>query len=635
MKRKISLLLLLILPVFGFSQKFEYATLLIPDSLKQNANAVVRLNQLDITISSQRKMKIYTKRVVTVLNEKGQSAIRAVEDYNKSTSITNIEATVYSSAGVLLKKIKRSDFKDQSAADGSTIFSDNRYLYLDYTPTEYPFTVCYESEVITSNTAFIPSWMPITEYYASIQKSILNVSCPEELEFKKKEFNFAGFNIAKIKDSPSQTSYEANTIPAQKKESYSPNFTDIFPRVMMGLTFFHLEGVDGNAKTWEEFGKWYSEKILTGTTELPEETKSKIKALVGNETDPIKKAKIVYKYVQEKSRYVSIQVGIGGWKPMYAKDVDRLGYGDCKALSNYTRALLEAVGVTSYNTILFGSNDKIDIQTDFVSMQGNHMILCLPNNGNYIWLECTSQDDPFGYQGTFTDDRQVVILKPDGGQVLHTRMYPDNENIQISKGSYAISGEGALSGKISIHSEGSQYSARQQIQKMLPAEKEGYYKDYWSNINNLKITKAALDINKETISAVENLEISASGYGALNGNTMMLAVNAYNQSDNIPPRYRKRSSPFEIERGFADSDEIEITLPQNFTLDAKPNNVELKQKFGTYKSEIIVVGPDKIIYKRELKLYKGRYDKSEYDDYRKFMEQISKADTSKIVLTKT
>jgi heterodisulfide reductase subunit A-like polyferredoxin len=31
----------------------------------------------------------------------------------------------------------------------------------------------------------------------------------------------------------------------------------------------------------------------------------------------------------KKSRYVSIQVGIG-WKPMDASDVDRLGYGDCK-----------------------------------------------------------------------------------------------------------------------------------------------------------------------------------------------------------------------------------------------------------------------------------------------------------------
>jgi hypothetical protein len=55
--------------------------------------------------------------------------------------------------------------------------------------------------------------------------------------------------------------------------------------------------------------------------------------------EPIMKAKLIYDYVQQKSRYVSIQVGIGGWKPMDASDVDRLGYGDCKGLTNYTKAL--------------------------------------------------------------------------------------------------------------------------------------------------------------------------------------------------------------------------------------------------------------------------------------------------------
>jgi hypothetical protein len=57
----------------------EYSTMLISDSLKENANAIVRLNQIDITISSQRSMTINTKRVITVLNEKGLSAIDAIE----------------------------------------------------------------------------------------------------------------------------------------------------------------------------------------------------------------------------------------------------------------------------------------------------------------------------------------------------------------------------------------------------------------------------------------------------------------------------------------------------------------------------------------------------------------------------
>jgi hypothetical protein len=154
---------MLFFTTYVFSQKLEYSTLLIPDSLKQNANSVVRLNQIDIGIVSQRNMTVKTKRVVTVLNEKGLGAIDAVESYDKRTTIKAIEATVFDSDGKEIKKIKRKDFKDQSAADGVTVFSDNRYLYLDYTPIQYPFTIVYDSEIETSTTAFIPQWFPLTD----------------------------------------------------------------------------------------------------------------------------------------------------------------------------------------------------------------------------------------------------------------------------------------------------------------------------------------------------------------------------------------------------------------------------------------------------------------------------------------
>ena len=372
------------------AQKSEYAIQFISDSLKINANAVVRFEQIDINIASQQSMTIKTKRVVTILNEYGLSTIQATESYNKSTTIRNIEGIVYDAFGNETKKIKRKDFRDQSAIDGGTLITDDRYLYLDYTPSQYPFTFEFNSEVSTSTTAFIPQWMPINSYAVSVEKCILNVSFPTKLGFKKKEFNFSNFNIQKTEVDVQHLKYVAVNFPAQKKEDYSQSIYKIFPRVMMALEYFNLEGVDGNATNWAEFGKWWSDKILAGTEEIPEATKLKMQTLVGNEKDPIVKAKIIYKYVQEKVRYVSIQEGIGGWKPMLAKDVDRLGYGDCKALTNYTKALLNSVGVTSYYTKLYGDNYKRDIISDFVSQQGNHIILAIPTDDKYIFLECTS-----------------------------------------------------------------------------------------------------------------------------------------------------------------------------------------------------------------------------------------------------
>jgi len=634
MKFKQSCLIFLFFTTLLYSQKTEYSTLLIPDSLKQNANAVVRLNQIDIDISSQRNMNIKEKRVVTVLNEKGLSSIDATEHYDKKTTVRSIEATVFDNFGNEIKRIKRKDFRDQCAIDGITLFSDSRLIYLNYTPTQYPFTIIYESEVETSTTAFIPQWFPLNDYLLSIEKSVLNVSYPANLGFKKMEFNFSNFQIKKMIDTPTQISYTATNIPAQKYEGYSPSFTDIFPKVMMGLELFHLEGVDGNAKTWKEYGQWYSDKILSGTIELSAETKAKMKTLVGDEKAPIKKAKLIYSYVQEKSRYVSIQVGIGGWKPMLANDVDRLGYGDCKALTNYTKALLNAVDVPSYNTLLYGDRNKHDIQSDFVSIQGNHMILSIPDGENYIWLECTSQDDPFGYQGTFTDDRNVLIIKPDGGEIVRTKIYPDKGNTQINKGNYSLSENGNFSGTISMVSEGSQYSRKAPIEKMQPTDKEAHYKDFWDNISNLKINKTTFSNDKEKVSFTENLEITADNYSKISGNNMIFVVNAFSQYTGSIKRIRNRKTPFEIQRGAYDTDEIAIALPSSFSIEFMPQNFELNSKFGEYKTETIKKDDKNLVYKRTLFLKKGLYEKKEYDEFRLFMEQISRNDNAKIILNK-
>ena len=629
----IKCLVLFLFTSFLFAQKSEYSTQFITDSLKENANAVVRLNQIDIVIASQRSMNLKNTRIVTVFNEKGLQAIGAIAGYDKRSSVSNIEATVYDAFGKEIKKIKRKDFIDQSAADGYSIFSDNRVIFIDYTPTQYPFTFVYHSEYETSTTAHIPTWYLLSNYFVSIEKSILNVTYPTNLGFKKKEFNFSNYKIKKIIDTETQLSYMATNVLAQKYEDYSPD-SKVFPKVMMGLESFNLEGVDGTAKNWKEYGQWFSENILKGTNNLTDETKAKVKSLVGNETDPIKKAKIVYKYMQEKSRYVSISVGIGGFKPMYANDVDRLGYGDCKALSNYTKAMLEVVGVPSFYTELYGDDDIINMESDFSSLQGNHAILCVPNGEKYVFLECTSQNAPFGFQANFTDDRDVVVMKPEGGEIIHTKAYHNKDNSQTSKGNYSLSENGDFSGKVTIVSEGSQYSTKERVENLQPADKEAHYKQYWYNINNLKIDKITLSNDKEKIQFTENAEIKAVNYGIVSGNKMIFALDAFNQSSGNVKRIRNRKNPFEIQRGFIDIDEIEVALPAGFSIEFLPAGFELNSKFGEYKTEVIKKDASNIIYKRTLFIKKGMYTNKEYDEYRLYMEQVSKNDNAKIILTK-
>jgi hypothetical protein len=338
--------------------------------------------------------------------------------------------------------------------------------------------------------------------------------------------------------------------------------------------------------------------------------------------------------VQNKTRYVSIQLGIGGWKPMLAADVDRLGYGDCKALSNYTRALLAIVGVPAYNTVVYGGDEKKSLMPDFASLQGNHMILCLPTAKENIFLECTSQNTPFGFQGNFTDDRLVLVVKPGASELVKTKVYEDTKNLQLNKGEYTISEEGNFSGNITSISEGIQYDDKFLIEKDLPTDQEAHYKERWAAIENLKIDKLAFENNKDAIQFTEKATLTATEYAKTVNGKMMFALNAFNRNNHILPRIRSRKTPFEIQRGYLDKDEVVVNLPKGFAMEFLPESSVVTSKYGNYKLEISKIAPDKIKYIRTNQLNSGVYTNKEYDDFRAYKEQIARADNTKIILTK-
>ena len=608
------------------------SALTIPEALSENANAVVRLSQKDIVISSQRMMTIKETRIVTVLNAKGDRFMGASEYFDDSSRIKAIEAVIYDSTGKEIKKIKRKDFKERPV-NGGAIITDNKVLYLDYTPGEYPFTIVYTCELETPNTAFLPQWHPLENYYGSTQKSVITIKYPQGLGFKYKEYNCAGIQVRK-EEKANCISLSAENLPACKEESYSPSLDKTSPYVLFGLEKFHLEGVDGTATDWKSFGSWMYSSLLSGTEELNPDTVSKIKALVGNEKDIVKKAKIVYNYVQNKTRYISIQLGIGGWKPMLAKDVERLGYGDCKALSNYTRALLKAVDIDSYYALVYGDSDKKDIKADFVSMQGNHAILAIPVDKDLVWLECTSQVHPFGFQGTFTDDRDILIVKPDGGEIVRSHIYTVKENSQIATGTYTIVDNGSISGNINRISKGTQYDEKFAMEFK---DKDGiadFYRSGFRSITNLKLKKTSFQNNKEKQEFTENVSVEADGYCSKNGSQIIFAVNAFNQYSSVPQRYRNRKNSFEIARGFYDTDEVTINLPAGYTVETLPENVSIKDAFGDYTTEYKLIAPGQMLYKRKLLIKDGLYESKDYETYRQFIDKIARNDNAKVVLVK-
>jgi hypothetical protein len=103
---------------------------------KENANTIKISDFQTIEYKDYNRVNSSRKYVVLVLNEIGFINLDLSENYDKSNKIKDLNVTIYNSIGKKIKHFNKSEFKDRSVSDGFSVFSDNRILYLDYTPIE-------------------------------------------------------------------------------------------------------------------------------------------------------------------------------------------------------------------------------------------------------------------------------------------------------------------------------------------------------------------------------------------------------------------------------------------------------------------------------------------------------------------
>jgi transglutaminase-like putative cysteine protease len=617
----------------SFSQSDIYKAITIDDNLVNQANSCIRKYSTHISIEAQDKMLITHKQIVTVFNKKGNKDIDVFLHYDKNINVKKIEAKVYDAFGKEIKKHKKRDFIDVNAVSGGTLYSDSRVYYLDYTPISYPYTLEFSYEIKNSNTAFVRPWRPVRNYYQSVENSELTIVNHTDDVIRHKNYNLDFYKEINIQKSGKTITCKGQNLEALKKESYSPSLSLFTPKVDFALSEFTLEGQKGKASNWDEMGQWQYDKLIKGRDKVSEQTKQEILNLTKGVEDPLEKVKIVYKYVQDNTRYISVQVGIGGWQPIEAKTVDEVKYGDCKGLTNYTKALLKIVGIDSKYTVVFAGSEKIDIDKDFASIQGNHVILNVPLDQQNLWLECTSQDIPFGFLGNFTDDRDVLVIDETGGRIKHTDVYKPEDNYQNISGQLKITADGHLNMNFNITSTGIQFDNKYLLEQKSKKEVIKYYKSKYSHLNNLNINSYKFIKNNDQVEFTEQLDFSSQNYCKKFGHRLMFLVNALNQSISVPDKIEERMTPFVIERGFFDKDNIEIIVPQGMTIKSKPNDINISSKYGNYTAEFLLKDKGVLVYKRSLLLKSGEFPKEEYQKFREFFKKINKADQSKVILT--
>jgi transglutaminase-like putative cysteine protease len=614
----------------------KYPVSTIKEELKLNVNVVFRENTSSFTIVARDRASHYVHQAVTIFNARGKNYASEAIYYDRLRKVRDVSASVYDATGKLIKKLKDKEIEDHSAV-GDALFSDGRFKYFDLAQGTYPYTVEYEYTVDYKFLFIIPPFTVLGTEKVSCEKAFFALKYPAELKPRFRTSNVQKENIeAKGADGQISNSWSFENVLPIKMEADGPEFHDLIPMITAAPTSFEYDSYVGVMGTWNDYGKWIA-SLNKDRNILPQTTKDKVIALTKNASTREEKVRILYEYIQNKTRYVSIQLGIGGFQPFEASVVDQNGYGDCKALSNYMIALLDAVSIPSHYALInagFGADPLIE---DFPSTQFNHVLVAVPNEKDTLWLECTSQTNPFGYQGFHTGDRKALLITDNGAKLVKTKHYSAEENLQTRTANVFLEATGDGIAKIRTTYAGLQYEA-EGVSDVLNAQGDEQKK--WINDNTriptFDLIKSNFQGYKTRIpSAVVDLELGLRRYCTVSGKRLFLVPNLMNRSSFIPEKVEQRKTKVVKHFSYTDIDTVHYHVPESLYPEVLPSAVKITSQFGEYESSF-KLDQGSVIYTRKLKIFKGEFAPESYEEYIEFHKKINRADNTKIVfLSKT
>ncbi|WP_321518455.1 DUF3857 domain-containing protein [uncultured Bacteroides sp.] len=602
----------------------------IPDSLKQNAYSVVRLDDQEFTYKSIVSGEQKSTTITTILESKGNDEANFICSCDQFEELRNFRGGIYDANGNLIRKIKQSDLK--STEYTSDLASDQKRYYYDCDAVAYPFTVKYEWEIKYKNGLIgLPTFAPQSSYNQSVEKAVYHFYAPDNVDFLYKVLNIKIAPEIKKGKEGIYKEWMLTNLKAIEDEPYTESIATLIPLLYIVPKDFIFDNTHGDLSSWKTYGNWQY-GLLKDRDILSDETKKKLIELTKDCKSDHEKVKVLYDYLAKTTRYVSIQLGIGGFQPMPAEEVVKTGFADCKGLSNYMRAMLKELGISSTYTVI--STERSRLFKDYASAnQMNHVILQVPLKDEILWLECTNPELPFGFVHSSIAGHDAILIKETGGELYRLPTYKDSLNTESHNAIITLTDQGSATASVTRSSHLFQYESMFGFTKMSPTKQIDYLRED-VQLPQARVNSITYKEEKSAKPSITlNYKVDCEKYGSKTGNRLFIPINVFRQGPKKLAN-KKRIHPIHIGYGYMDSDTITLEIPKNYTVESLPKLLEINKKFGKFNATIGLNG-NKILITNQLFLRSGEYAIKEYSEFSEFCKEVSNAYASKIILKKS
>jgi transglutaminase-like putative cysteine protease len=341
---------------------------------------------------------------------------KVISYYTEMESISDIQASCYvPQDNGKLKRFKIDDIKSRKASKGSVFYDDLNEFYFSY-PGLKEGSVIQSKYIQTLRDVHFLTPFYLANYFPTGLTSF-TITYPKNVKVNYLvKGDTTGLVTTRTESKNEITiNWKIQNQRPFNDEREEGTWGELAPRILPYVASYEYKGknvalLENTAGLYH----WYYTHIKDLVNANSSVVQNLADSITKNCKSEIEKVKTVYYWVQENTKYIAFENGLGGFIPRPAELVCNRRYGDCKDKSSLIYALLKASGVKSYFTWIGTRDIPYTYEECPTPMTDNHMIISYLDHGKWQFLDGTANGISYGYPTSFIQGKEALIsISPD------------------------------------------------------------------------------------------------------------------------------------------------------------------------------------------------------------------------------
>jgi hypothetical protein len=612
-----------------------------PGKYAPDANAVVLLDDVTLTVTGPGQADETRRRIVRILRPQGHDESKLHVYVGPGDKVQSIHAWTIDSSGIQYE-VKDKEFLEVSPFQDA-LYTDIRYRAVE-APAGNPGSVIGWEYTIRRH-IWMDQWHWFVQEDIPVDETRLTLQLPSSWEYKASWANRASQQPTQA--GPNRWQWVCLNLLGIPEEHLRPNAQALAGH--LELAFFE-PAAGSNLGSWKAIGDWYY-KLVDGRRNPSPELSSRVQQLTAGKTTFDAKVRALTGFLQSDVRYVEISIGVGGFQPHPASEVFRSRYGDCKDKATLLSSMLKEAGINS-DYVLVDTQRGV-VKPDVPSTLFNHAILAiaLPNDTptdayrsvstttagtRYLIFDPTDEYTPVGDLRTPLQGNYGLLVTKAGGELVKLPVLAPDTNRRDREGKFTLQADGSLTGTVTERLTGT-HAARQRA--WLATENESQRAKSLDHrlsesLKNVSVQELSVqDLTARDKTLILTYQLTAQSYAQKTGPLVLVRGRVLGEMA-VDINWAKRKFPVELSGATSEKDNYEIQLPPGYAVDDLPESRQIDVGFASYKSKIEASGST-LHYSREYIVRDPDVGTDHFTDLRKLEGTIGDDEFASAVLKKT